>query len=629
VALILLDRVKVNTTTTGTGTVVLASTAPAGYQSFAVIGDNNTTYYTIAGQTTSEWEVGIGTYYLANSSLSRTTILSSSAANAAVTFSAGTKDVFVTYPAEQAVYEDAANIVTITSLVSSNVLISGGQVNSVAHTGGSINNMTIGATTANTIAGTTLSLNNVFTSTYAGSATSGSTQVYLNGATSNRIDFNTNGAAAPAVTTRSAGTKIVYYPTLTASATDYAAGIEGGALWNSIPATANSFKWYANVTAVATLLGTGVLSTTGGFSGNGANLTALSATAITTGAINSIPVGNSTASTGAFTTLAASGDVNLDAGTLFVDSTNNRVGIGTAAPAVALDVQAASNAALVARIYNANTNSATQTQLQLNSGGKIATLATSYAGNFFSNQGTGGLVSSYVDYDNHYFRNNAGILQFAIGTTASANNYVQMYGGAGTGPIIQAVGADTNVDIKLTPKGTGYANITSGGVKLGNSTIQDSAGNLVFTTGGANTTAFTIDGNQVSTFNGTIEEKVTVSATAAAANVNFDAVTQNILFYTSNATANTTINLRGSATIPLNNAMANGQSISLVFMNTQGNTAFYVSGYQIDGVAVTPKWQGNSAPTSGNARGIDVYSLTAIKTANATYTVLASQTQFA
>lgn len=628
-ALILLDRVKVNTTTTGTGTVVLASTAPAGYQSFAVIGDNNTTYYTIAGQTTSEWEVGIGTYYLANSSLSRTTILSSSAANAAVTFSAGTKDVFVTYPAEQAVYEDAANIVTITSLVSSNVLISGGQVNSVAHTGGSINNMTIGATTANTIAGTTLSLNNVFTSTYAGSATSGSTQVYLNGATSNRIDFNTNGAAAPAVTTRSAGTKIVYYPTLTASATDYAAGIEGGALWNSIPATANSFKWYANVTAVATLLGTGVLSTTGGFSGNGANLTALSATAITTGAINSIPVGNSTASTGAFTTLAASGDVNLDAGTLFVDSTNNRVGIGTAAPAVALDVQAASNAALVARIYNANTNSATQTQLQLNSGGKIATLATSYAGNFFSNQGTGGLVSSYVDYDNHYFRNNAGILQFAIGTTASANNYVQMYGGAGTGPIIQAVGADTNVDIKLTPKGTGYANITSGGVKLGNSTIQDSAGNLVFTTGGANTTAFTIDGNQVSTFNGTIEEKVTVSATAAAANVNFDAVTQNILFYTSNATANTTINLRGSATIPLNNAMANGQSISLVFMNTQGNTAFYVSGYQIDGVAVTPKWQGNSAPTSGNARGIDVYSLTAIKTANATYTVLASQTQFA
>lgn len=157
----------------------------------------------------------------------------------------------------------------------------------------------------------------------------------------------------------------------------------------------------------------------------------------------------------------------------------------------------------------------------------------------------------------------------------------------------------------------------------------DTTGNIVFTTSGSNLTTLTLDTNQVSSFNGSIEEKVTVSTANATANVNFDAITQNILLYTSNATANTTINLRGSSTIPLNNAMSNGQSISVVFMSTQGNTAYYVSGYQIDGTAVVPKWQGNSAPTSGNARGIDVYSLTAIKTANATYTVLASQTQFA
>lgn len=113
-ALIVQDRVKVNTTTTGTGTIVLGATAPTGYQSFAVIGNNNTTYYTIAGQTTDEWEVGIGTYYLANSSLSRDTILASSAANAAVTFSAGTKDVFVTYPAERAVYANTTNVVLLT-----------------------------------------------------------------------------------------------------------------------------------------------------------------------------------------------------------------------------------------------------------------------------------------------------------------------------------------------------------------------------------------------------------------------------------------------------------------------------------------------------------------------------------
>jgi hypothetical protein len=103
-ALIVADRVKSNTTTTGAGTVVLSNIPPVGYQSFAVIGDANTTYYTIAEQSGSDWEVGIGTYYLANSSLARTTILASSNANAVVTFGSGTKDVFVTYPAEQAVY---------------------------------------------------------------------------------------------------------------------------------------------------------------------------------------------------------------------------------------------------------------------------------------------------------------------------------------------------------------------------------------------------------------------------------------------------------------------------------------------------------------------------------------------
>jgi hypothetical protein len=103
-ALIVADRVKSNTTTTGTGTVVLNTTPPTGYQSFAVIGNANTTYYTIAEQSGPNWEVGIGTYYLGNSSLARTTILASSNANAVVTFGTGTKDVFVTYPAEKAVY---------------------------------------------------------------------------------------------------------------------------------------------------------------------------------------------------------------------------------------------------------------------------------------------------------------------------------------------------------------------------------------------------------------------------------------------------------------------------------------------------------------------------------------------
>jgi hypothetical protein len=101
-ALVLADRVKETTTTTGTGTVTLDG-ASTGYQSFAIIGNGNTTYYTIAGQGTAEWEVGIGTYTSSGTTLARTTVLSSSNSNNLVNFSAGTKDVFVTYPAEYSV----------------------------------------------------------------------------------------------------------------------------------------------------------------------------------------------------------------------------------------------------------------------------------------------------------------------------------------------------------------------------------------------------------------------------------------------------------------------------------------------------------------------------------------------
>ena len=123
-ALVLADRVKETTTSIGTGTITLAG-AVAGFQSFAVVGNANTTFYTISGG--SQWEVGIGTYTSSGTTLSRDTVLSSSSAGALVDFAAGTKDVFVTYPAERSVYTTASAELAIPAPgTTGNVLTSNG-----------------------------------------------------------------------------------------------------------------------------------------------------------------------------------------------------------------------------------------------------------------------------------------------------------------------------------------------------------------------------------------------------------------------------------------------------------------------------------------------------------------------
>jgi hypothetical protein len=101
-ALVLKDRVKETTTTTGTGTLTLAGAA-SGFQSFSVIGNANTTFYSIVDSAAGTWEVGLGTYTSSGTTLSRDTVLESSNSGSLVSFGAGTKDVFCTYPAERAV----------------------------------------------------------------------------------------------------------------------------------------------------------------------------------------------------------------------------------------------------------------------------------------------------------------------------------------------------------------------------------------------------------------------------------------------------------------------------------------------------------------------------------------------
>lgn len=124
-------------------------------------------------------------------------------------------------------------------------------------------------------------------------------------------------------------------------------------------------------------------------------------------------------------------------------------------------------------------------------------------------------------------------------------------------------------------------------------------------------------------------EKVTISATAATGTINYDLSTQSVLYYTSNSTGNWTLNIRGDSGTSLNSLMATGQSMTLAFLATQGSTAYYNSAVTIDGSSVTPKWFGGSAPSAGNANGIDVYTYTIIKTGSATFTALASLSRFA
>jgi len=124
-------------------------------------------------------------------------------------------------------------------------------------------------------------------------------------------------------------------------------------------------------------------------------------------------------------------------------------------------------------------------------------------------------------------------------------------------------------------------------------------------------------------------EVVTVSATAATGTITLDALTQPVLYYTSNSSGNWTINVRGSGSASFNSVTSTGSSTTLVFMATNGSTAYYQTGFQIDGSSVTPKWQNASTPAAGNTNSVDVYTFNIIKTGSATYTVLAAQTRFA
>lgn len=177
-----------------------------------------------------------------------------------------------------------------------------------------------------------------------------------------------------------------------------------------------------------------------------------------------------------------------------------------------------------------------------------------------------------------------------------------------------------------------YANVTISSVAttFPNNFLSNSTATLGNTTVTLGSTTSSVGNLTVTNTTVTeMKETATVSATASTGTINFDVLTQVVLYYTTNASGNFTINFRGNSGATLDSVMATGQSLSATFLSTQGSTAYYNSAVTIDGNSVTPKWQGGSAPTSGNASSVDSYTYVIIKTGSATFTVLASVTKFA
>ena len=250
-------------------------------------------------------------------------------------------------------------------------------------------------------------------------------------------------------------------------------------------------------------------------------------------------------------------------------------------------------------------------------------------------------------------------------TGSAENEFTIAAGASGAGPTLSSTGSsDSNIDINIAPAGTGDVVLAGDTVKVGDSgaaatLTSNGAGSLTVTTGGTtdlvlstnsgtNSGTFTItdaaNGAMTMAPNGygkftvtgqgkiqSVAEKVTVEATAATGTKNFDALTQAVWYYTSDASGDWTINLRGDGSTTMNTIMATGESLTLCHLVTIGSSEYRNTTVQVDGTTsgVTTEWQGGEAPSEGNANSIDSYVYTVIKTGSAAYTVLASITQYA
>jgi hypothetical protein len=201
------------------------------------------------------------------------------------------------------------------------------------------------------------------------------------------------------------------------------------------------------------------------------------------------------------------------------------------------------------------------------------------------------------------------------------------FGGGTSGTVVVPVIA-TDIAGRITSAANQTLSLTSFGVV--DVTALASSGKVNVSSLESNTSIFTSTLNVTGTTSiAQAKEKVTVTGTGAGGAINFDALTQAVAYYNSTSTSNFTVNIRGNSGTSLNAVMNAGESLTIVVVSTQGGSSFYLTGITVDGTAtgVTTRWATQS-PSSGGTSGIDAYTLTVIKTASATFTVLAAQTKF-
>ena len=254
-------------------------------------------------------------------------------------------------------------------------------------------------------------------------------------------------------------------------------------------------------------------------------------------------------------------------------------------------------------------------------------------------------------------------LALLTATGSAVNEFTIANAAAGNGPTLSSTGSsDSNIDINITPKGTGDVVLAGDTVKVGDAAAaatltSNGAGTLTVTTGGTtdlvlstnsgtNSGTVTItdgaNGDMTIAPNGygratidgqgkieSVAEKCTIEATAATGTKNYDVLTQAVWYYTSDASGDWTLNVRGDGSTALNAIMDTGESVTVTHLVTIGSSEYRNSAFQVDGGSVTPEWQGGSAPTEGNASSVDIYTYTIIKTGDAAFKAFASQVQFA